>query len=525
MWIEGLSVHTGAFPSPSPPPFVLTRPPSPTVMRSYFRSALAAVVLTAALAAYAGCDLVDPTGVENPNVTEDDFLNFPDPMASWLRGMERQMSLALNNQNNDLESSILATAEIASDNYVNTATFFNQFMDGLVIDPSDNDVEIPLRELHDLRSTALFGLRRVAAADETTTDDQLAELHFFNGIAHLYLGEIWHLAPADSGGVPIPSADQFARAVAAFEQAIALTTDASKRTGYQLALARTYRNLGDHDAARAAAQAVLDANPDYLRFATYDFINNPENDMQLAIFGRPQNDLQPLPRLDVLDPKFFNSAEPNSVDDQYADVAYLKGEEAFLILAEAQLADGDLDGAKATLGDLLAVVASRPRTSLRDADEPRRNRDGSARPDGADWAVASSPDAPFRTGLVRSRSASVPVPVISGTTLEAADVEALSSTDDALALLYLLRQEIFIAEGRRMMDLGIKWPVPQDEILVNANINDGDPATLPVVPDFLPASEMDAFTIDADARTVTILHDLNQILVANKESPLVFPFH
>ena len=285
-------------------------------MRFSPRSALSATVLLAALAAYAGCDLVDPTGVENPNVTEADFLDFPDPMASWLRGMERQMALVLNNRNNDVESSYLASAEIASDNYVNTSTFFNQSMDGLTFDPSDSDLERPLRELHDLRSTALFGLRRVAPADETTTDDQLAELHYFNGIAHLYLGEIWHLVPADSGGVPLPSADHFERAVAAFDQALALSADASKRVGYQIVLARAYRDLGDAEAARSAAQAAIDADPDYLRFAFYDFINNPENDIQLALFGRPQNDLQPLPRLDVLDPKFFNSAEPNAVDDQ-----------------------------------------------------------------------------------------------------------------------------------------------------------------------------------------------------------------
>lgn len=490
--------------------------------RPALRLLLAATVSSAALAA---CDLVDPTGVENPNVSEDDFLNFPDPMASWLRGMERQMALALNNQNNDLESSYLATAEIASDNYVNTATFFNQFMDGLTIDPADNDIEVPLREFHDLRSTALFGLRRVAAADETTTDDQLAELHFFNGVAHLYIGEIWHLAPADSGGVPVPSADHFARAAAAFDQALALSSDAAKRVGYQIVLARTHRNLGNRAEARAAAEAAIAADPDYVRFAFYDFINNPENDMQLAIFGRPQNDLQPLPRLDVLDPKFFNSAEPNSVDDQYADVAFVKAEEAYLILAEAQLADGDLAGARATMDDLLALVASRPRRALRDGDDPRENRDESARPNAADWKVAAAPGAPLRGGLVRSRTESVPVPVISGTTVGATDVAALVDLDAALRLLYLVRQEVFIAEGRRMMDLGIKWPVPQDEILVNENIAEGDPATEPVIPAFLPAAEMDAFTLDADARTVTILHDLNAVLVENKASPLVLPFH
>ena len=495
-------------------------------MNPLLRSALLAVFGFALLSAtFVGCDLLDPTGVENPNVSEDDFLNFPDPMAAWLRGMERQMSLALNNQNNDLESSYIATAEIASDNYVNTSTFFNAFMDALVVDPADDDLEIPLRELGDLRSTAQFGLTRVASADENTTDNQRAELWFFKGIAHLYTGEIWHLAPADSGSVPVPSADQIQLAVDAFEQALSLTSDASKRAGYRIALARAYRDLGDRVNARAHADAAIAEDPDFVRFAAYDFTNGPENDMQFAIFGRTQNDLQPLPRLDFLDPKFFNGAEANVVDDQDTDIAYIKGEEAFLVCAEVQLADGDLAGAQQTLRDLLDVVASRVSRAVFDTDDPRENRNGSPRPRTSDWVAAASPGAPFRANLVLERGDQVTIPVISGTSITVADIDALSDLDEALRLLYLMRQEIFIAEGRRMMDLGIKWSLPQDEILVNENVTDGDPATSPVIPAFLPAAEMDAFTLDEDTREVTILHDLNQVLVDNKASDLVLPFH
>lgn len=488
-------------------------------MNALRRSLLALVLLAA------GCDLLDFTDVENPNVTENDFLNFPDPMASWLRGMERQMALALNNQNLDVESSYLATAELASDNYINTATFFNQFMDGLTIDYADDDIEIALREFADLRETAEFGLERVVAADPSTTDDQRAELWFFKGMAHLYTGEVWHLAPADSGGPPVPSVEQIQMAQAAFEQALELTSDAQRAIGYRIALARAHRALGDRAGAREYAEAAIAADPDYTRFAAYDFVNGPENDMQLALFGRPQNDLQPLPRLDFLDPKFFNSAEPNNVDDQYADVAFIKGEEAFLILAEVQLAEGDLAGAQATLRDLLNVVAGRRVRPLVDTDDPRVNVDGSPRPKSADWRVAAAPGAPLRDGFVLERSGEISLPVISGTSVTAEQIDALAGLDEALELLYLMRQEIFIAEGRRMIDLGIKWPVPLAEVLVNENIADGDPATQPVIPPFLPAGEMDAFVMDEEARTVTILHDLNQILVENRASEFVLPFH
>ena len=186
-----------------------------TLLRSFLAAALFAALLLAA-ATFAGCDLLDPSDVQNPDVTQDDFLNFPDPMTSWLRGMERQGALALNNQQNDLETGYIPAAEIASDNYVNTATFFNQFLDGLTIDNTDDTFETALQEIADLRESAEFGLTTVAAADETTTDAQRAELHFYKGMAHLLSGEIWHAAPADSGGAAVPSAEQFAIAASSF---------------------------------------------------------------------------------------------------------------------------------------------------------------------------------------------------------------------------------------------------------------------------------------------------------------------
>jgi hypothetical protein len=36
---------------------------------------------------------------------------------------------------------------------------------------------------------------------------------------------------------------------------------------------------------------------------------------------------------------------------------------------------------------------------------------------------------------------------------------------------------------------------------------------------------MDAFTYDATAKTVTIKHDMNRVLVQNKASVDVLPFH
>ncbi len=76
-----------------------------------------------------------------------------------------------------------------------------------------------------------------------------------------------------------------------------------------------------------------------------------------------------------------------------------------------------------------------------------------------------------------------------------------------------------------MTDLGIKWPVPRDEATSNGNINEGDPATIAQIPDFLPATEMDAFDMDETTKEAVILHNLNKLLVQNKSSELVLPFY
>ncbi len=492
------------------------------------RNTFTLLLLVGTLAAgFAACDLLDPTNTENPNVTEEDFLNQANSMARWIQGLERQMTISLNNGANSLGSGYIPAAEIASDNYVNTRTFFNQFMDNLVFDNTDQDIRTTMASFANLRESAEFGLSTVRARDEASTPDQEAEVYFFKGMAHLMTGEVYHLAPADSAGAPVPSAEQFRLAAEAFQQALALSEDDEVRPSYYIALARAYRNLGEQAGARTQAELAIAANPAFVRFGRHDNTNGPNNDMQLALFDRGTfDDLQPLPRLDFLDPKYFPTAEPNTEerDDEDADVAYVKAEEAYLILAEAYLAEGNLGAAQNTLKELLNVVTGRDTERLLDDTEDRIQLAPGSRPNTPDWKVAASSQSPFREGLVISRREEEEIPVISGTSVTEAHIDALSTIDEGLEAVYLMRQEIFIAEGRRMVDLGIKWPVPQREIENNTNINEGDPATQAVVPPFLPAGEMDAFTMNEATREVVILHNLNQLLVQNKSSEHVLPF-
>lgn len=474
------------------------------------------LAISSLCAAQAGCDLFDPTETNNPDVTEESVVGQPGSLGRWVTGLERQAAIVFDEA--------ITTLEIGSDNYDNTQTFFNQGFDRLLINYTDDDVEDILFSLSDLRETSVYGREVIAAADPDASDAQIAETYFFEGLAALYIGELFVGAPNEGEGPVVGPEVHLNRAVSSFQAALDLADEAS----YRLALARAYYGLGDQANAVAAAEAVLSADPEFVRFADFDPVNDPASDIQDAIYDRGSfDDLQPLPRLDFLDPKY------NVVGTSDDPIAYLKAEEAHLILIEARLADGDLSGAQDQMNELLDLVESRPLDTFSDAAEGRTQQAPGSRPDSTNFVVRASPDAPFREGLVLDRgpgSALVTVPSVSGTSVTEERVDEVDSVDDAVALLYLLRQEIFIAEGRRFSDLGLRMPVHQNEVIANPNLEDSDPATQAFIPPFVQAisEEIDAFTIgdvDGDGLIqVTILHDLNEILSQNRTSDAVVPF-
>ena len=111
--------------------------------------------------------------------------------------------------------------------------------------------------------------------------------------------------------------------------------------------------------------------------------------------------------------------------------------------------------------------------------------------------------------------------IVSGTSVDEAMITVAVTVDAALELLYLMRQEIFIAEGIRMADLGIKWPVHENEAKFNPAVTAED--RQPFIPPYLP-SPVSCFEVDEAAKEVTILINFNRVLVANKTSDAVVPF-
>jgi tetratricopeptide (TPR) repeat protein len=465
------------------------------------------------------------TTVENPSVTDQAFLRAPGAMQSWLTGCERQAALTIDQ--------ILLGAEVASDNYFNNRTLFNRVFDIPRFETSDVDVATIAQTVARLRSMAEYGLVTVAVADQATTNNQRAELLFFKALALSYAGDYFVTLPAEPLGTPLTSRENYQRAVETLQQAIQLSTDNATKYAYYLLLARVYYHLGDKTNAALNAQLVISGVPNFTRFAQFDpqTVNGATNTMQIAL-STGQDEFEPLPRLDFLDPKYYRRSAA-----QESPVCLLKGEEAFLILAESQLADGQVTKARATLKDMLAVVDARPVELVNDAAEQRGRRGGTVRYPLSDTVkVASSPDVTPNLGYIRSRGAGsplVPVPIVSGTSVSKS---ALNNTDDALQMLetlYLMRQEIFMAEGRRMVDLGMKFPLsileiqnnPQAAASTTSTTTSPRPLPQPQIPSFIPSnSEMNEFTYDEARGVVVIKHNMNRIIVQNRTSPFVVPF-
>ncbi len=451
--------------------------------------------------AFVGCDLLDSTNVDNPNVLQETALENPNPLERWTLGLERQTALLLN--------ATLDYTSIATDNYVNTQTFYNQNADALAFLSSDVDVDEMFFDMNDLRETAEFGKHRVVPADEDPSPDNLAELDFFEGMAHIFLGEHFRAAPLDSASAPVSPSRHYQEADSLLQEAI--ESGNGDQVAYHLAQARAYYNDGNLSKARSRAQEVLNMDDEYVRFVEYDNQNGPTNVMQDALYDRTTlDDFQPLPRLDFLDPKYgVSGAEEDPIP-------LLKAEEAHLILIEAELAEQDLSGAQDEMRELLDLVNTvREARVVDESTEGRlhQNPEGTPRPNSSDIEVRASPDDPFRSGLILDRTEETEVPGVSGTSVTESRINNLGTMQEAWELYYLLRQEIFMAEGRRFVTFNLKLPLPRNERLLNPNVEE----TARSIPDFIVGQPLDGYTWDQEADQVTIDVNMNRVLANNRE--------
>ena len=84
---------------------------------------------------------------------------------------------------------------------------------------------------------------------------------------------------------------------------------------------------------------------------------------------------------------------------------------------------------------------------------------------------------------------------------------------------------MFIGEGLRSVDMGITLVLSENESLLNSNTSASD--IEPDIPPFLLAvkDQIDDFTYDPATRTCTTDVDITALIVSNKTTDYVCPFH
>ncbi|MEX2528146.1 MAG: hypothetical protein WEA09_10960 [Gemmatimonadota bacterium] len=480
------------------------------------RSGLVAGLLMAA--ALTGCDFLDPTSVENPQTTAADLAQAERPTEALLPGLRAQFARVMS-------SNAVLTA-VVSDDY----SVHGTGLDGSLDDPrfivsaivnSTSSATGAYWNLQELRALADFVLDEIGATDDTATPAQQAEARYYRGMAYLMLAENFVGAPLERDAAPVGAAELLDRANTDFQASLQTAGSGNFATASRAALARTARWLGNAGNARQFAAAALGDDPEFLVLREFDqsaFDNGP----WIFIVTRALKEMQPLPRLDFLDPKYTNREQ---------GIAVAKAEEMHLILAEADMAQGNYAEGRAHLVAALRLALSRPTEEFNDNDA-RQNGDLTTRPRDGEIMIRADADSPYRAGLVLTRPGLLTTPLVSGTSLNPDSIAALpaSDTEGLWHALFLARQEILFLEARRMADLGIRLPLMLREVDANASIPLEDPVyTRAQVPAYIPPSnEMDLFTparpYDGEVLVdtqITMLHDLNRILARNGASPFM----
>ncbi len=479
------------------------------ILHSTFSKALCLALNLALCLAVTSCD------PKSPDTTAEDFLASDKPMAAWVNGINKEMAMAV--------GTYAELLDVATDNYRNVYSRSNREFDKPNIRYTDSDVEVLQRYVGKLREMSHYALNTIAAVD-APTDAQLADIYTALAYSYILAGENFTALPLVENGEPVEWESHLRKAIEVLNEAGDKVSVADFNPVMHTLLARIYHRLGDKAAALDNARRAIDLDRVFVAAVQFDEANGVVSAIKDRSFST--NWWEPLPRLDFLDPKYQSDAVSQSI-------AYAKAEENYLIIAEACAADANELAAFKTsmLPELFALIAQRGVASFTDSLEMRGYSEGNVTVNlnTSDWKVRASATNIAREGLVLNRvRGAISVPVISGTSVTE-DMMRLAEGDDFLELVYLMRQEVFFAEGRRFADLGMRLPlceVEADKVSRRYPDIDMTPFASAYIPAFIPAEEygMDAYDVDVESRTVTVRYNMNREIVKNKALPCIVPF-
>ena len=449
---------------------------------------------------------------KSPETTTDDFLASESPMTAWVNGLNKEMALAV--------GTYAELLDVATDNYRNVYSRSNREFDKPNILYTDNDVETLQRYVGKLREMANYALNTVANHD-APSEKQLKDIYIALAYSYILAGENFIALPMTENGEPAEWKEHLNKAIEADKK----VTAADFKPIYHTLLARAYYRLGNKIEAKQNAEMALNYDKTFCATVQFDEMNGVVSNIKDRTFST--NWWEPLPRLDFLDPKY----QETSLSQR---ISFAKAEEDYLIIAECCATDNAQlsDFKTSLLPEMFALIQSRGTISITDSLEMREATatDGSTvNLNTSEWKVKASDTDNARNGLLLHRKeGTINIPVISGTSVTETEL-ANATGDEFLEMIYLMRQEVFFAEGRRFADLGMRLPLCEVEAVKisqrNPNI-DVTKYTKAYIPEYIPTEEygMDNYVVDNVNKVITIKYNMNHEIIRNKTLDSIVPF-
>ncbi|MFC1565299.1 hypothetical protein ACFL6G_10220, partial [candidate division KSB1 bacterium] len=250
----------------------------------YIKLIVAGIFLTSIL--FAGCSMLDPTEVVNPNTTQEDLeAGAAGATGPFLNGVARNFTFSVGTG--------ALVHETISDNYDNISTNL-----GDVLDTPELFLPRDSRGYNDhqsLRATAEYLLTVVAPNDPDVTDNQWAEGYFLR-MANLLSAENYWAVPMGEDLSPSTMTERLNLALTDFNSALTYSPGGDFDTRIHLVKARAYRLLGDETNAITEATTATTGSQSFVYYAEFDAATTT-NSLYFYALTRSLNDLQPLPRL------------------------------------------------------------------------------------------------------------------------------------------------------------------------------------------------------------------------------------
>lgn len=301
------------------------------------------MALLVALPLLASCQLLSPGEVKNPNVEENDFVNAPNAMRTWVNGTNARFAAALSRLSENLE--------ILSDNIYNNSSRSNKTWDKLEIFYTDGELRSISTCIGEMIEMTSFGLNTIAHKDAATTAAQCFNLSYVRICAFLMASENFIALPASANGQVLQSSELAELALQEVAAAAQYATEPQEKALLSLLEARAHRLLGNLSLAEGAAREATVLAPQLLYQAKFDDLNGITNTVQSFV---AQELFTIHPRLAA------QRAKCPQVDLYNQPIAFAKSEEAWLILAEVKLKEHVVDNAVDYLHTVIDLAAQRP---------------------------------------------------------------------------------------------------------------------------------------------------------------------